>query len=47
MVEVRVVEKCFGGNAADVKTGSAEGAALLNAGDLKTISVSRTANRIS
>lgn len=34
MVEMRVVEKGFRGNAADVQAGSAEGTTLLDASDL-------------
>jgi hypothetical protein len=34
VVEVRVVQEGLGGNAADVQAGSAEGAALLDTGDL-------------
>jgi hypothetical protein len=41
VVEVRVVEEGLGGNAADVQAGSAEGATLLDAGNLLYALVSR------
>ena len=44
VVDVRVVEEGFGGDAADVEAGSAEGATLLDTGDLDTqTNVSRLA----
>lgn len=35
MVQVGVVEERFGGNAADIEAGTAEGAALLDTGNLR------------